>query len=138
MPFPYFGLQPQSEARAVQLDAECQYQQRTAGRSRDRCPQSQLSNPSIPTTQAKQRLAEMRPKFERLGKGSEFASIAFQDRAKPWLKDQRSQLKTSSIRRRDLSVKQLVAQLGTSVVRNITRRSCDKWANLRSKNTSGV
>lgn len=85
---------------------------------------------------AKRRLAETRAKLGRVSDGPESLNIRFEELAKRWLENLKTHLKASSQRRREVSSKQLIAHFGPKVVRNISRRDCDAWAQQRAKDTA--
>lgn len=85
---------------------------------------------------AKRRLAELRTKVGRVGDGPESLNIRFEELAQRWLDNLMTHLKASSLRRRKVSSKQLVAHFGPQIVRNLSRRDCDDWAKKRAQETA--
>ena len=82
---------------------------------------------------AKRRVAELRQKVGRVGDGPESLNIRFEELAVRWLENLKTHLKPSSLRRREVSSRQLVSYFKGQVVRNISRRDCDRWAGKRAK-----
>lgn len=72
-------------------------------------------------------LAEFRQKVDRLDHTKTRASLTFAECAKLWLGTVTPHMKSSSARRRETSVAQLLPHLGTVLVRNLTASTCEAW-----------
>jgi integrase len=81
---------------------------------------------------AERSLSDFREKIVRLSPGVSASQMNFSSLATRWLETLRPTLKSSSFRRRDVSLSQIKPYLGGLLLRQITSRACEEWAGKRS------
>jgi len=85
---------------------------------------------------AERRLADFREQLGRLESRRDSSRMTFDEVATRWLNTWRGHLKASSVRDREVNLRQLSTVFGASPVRGITRAHCEAWAERRSPQVS--
>ncbi len=80
---------------------------------------------------AERKLADFRRKITRLSDTTAAGKILFSEIAARWLQTLRAHLKPSSFIRRNTSVTNLNALMGSLILRNVTEAVCQQWAQKR-------
>ncbi|WOO42360.1 tyrosine-type recombinase/integrase [Rubellicoccus peritrichatus] len=81
---------------------------------------------------AERRLADLRTKVDRIDTQKGKTKVEFMEAAGMWLDVMRSNLKSSSLLRRETSINQLRRHFGHYSIRGITRIVCENWAKTRA------
>jgi integrase len=76
---------------------------------------------------AERRLSDYRKKVGGLNQVKGASQYNFEKLANRWFETIKSNMKPASARRRKTSIRQLIACLGKTPVRNLTSRDCDNW-----------
>jgi len=80
---------------------------------------------------AERQLADFREKVGGLSHSASAGQVTFADIAARWLDTLRPTLKPTSFRRRDVSLAQIKAYLGSLTLRQLSSRACEEWASKR-------